>query len=87
MSESESETEQPQCRVLERTLVYCPLCRKGPIQLKTLQYAHKCGKSFDKETRVKEAVAMATARVKQHEPAQPVGGKLAHFKIGQATQT
>ena len=63
MSDSESETEQePRCRVLERTPVYCPLCRKGPIQLKTLQYAHKCGKSFDKETRVKEAVAMATAR-------------------------
>ena len=68
MSGSESEIEQPQCRALEQTLVYCPLCRKGPIQLKTFQYSHKCGKTFDRDARIKEAVAALEARTKRHEP-------------------
>ena len=50
--DSESEANEPPCRGIERTAVKCPTCGKGPIQLKTLTYTHRCAQSFDVQERI-----------------------------------
>ena len=59
------ETEQaytPNSRVIERTLVYCERCKKGPIQLKTLKYTHVCRQTFDTDERIRQAQAECQRR-------------------------
>ena len=64
-SSSGEEAYRPPCREAARYIVSCPLCGRR-VQIRTLKYSHKCGRSFDVTKRALEqrlAVAALKARL------------------------
>ena len=88
--DSESEANEPPCRGIERTAVRCPTCGKGPIQLKTLTYTHRCAQSFDVQERIervkKKQESLDRPRANQEKVQNmprdaQVAGKYSHFNL------
>jgi len=63
MSTSSDEEYQPPCRQAARYLTQCPLCGRR-VQLKTLKYSHRCGRSFDPAKRALEQQRFAEIALK-----------------------
>ena len=61
---SEKEEEyQPPCREAARYVVACPYCGRR-VQLKTLRYSHRCGRTFDPMKRALEQQKFALIAMK-----------------------
>ena len=63
MSNSSEEEYQPPCREAARYVVACPYCGRR-VQLKTLRYTHRCGRTFDPMQRAVEQHKAAVAALK-----------------------
>ncbi len=57
VTSSEEEEYLPPCRTAALYVVPCPLCGRE-MRLKTLRYAHKCGRIFDAGGRAREHAAV-----------------------------
>ena len=65
---SDEEMPQPPCRVAEKYVVECPMCKRR-MKIKTLRYTHVCSRSFDPMARALEQNTAAAAALK-HRMAQ-----------------
>jgi len=57
------EDYQPPCREAARYVVPCPYCGRK-VQLRTLKYTHRCGRTFDPMQRALEQQKSAVAALK-----------------------
>ena len=63
MSNASEEEYQPPCREAAKYVVPCPYCGRK-VQLKTLKYTHRCGRTFDPSQRALEQQKLAVAALK-----------------------